>query len=116
MAELSNENGGSMQRNILVHDDTIWAQNEDGTWSESIPLPYMGLRKVCWFCGAKFFRTKSYQDHYRCNHTDGLAYIRKPEGFLTSYRICRGIDKPLPESLIYRPNQPTKANKEIDNE
>ena len=88
--------------NTFVHDDTIWSQNSDGTWSESIPLPYQGLRKGCWFCGVKFFRLGSYQDHYRSNHTDGLAYIRKPEGFLASYRICRGVDKPLPESLIYR--------------
>lgn len=96
--------------NTLIHDDTVWAENPDGTWSESIPMPMLGLRKGCWFCGAKFWRTASYEYHYRNQHTDGLAYIRKPEGFLTSYRLCRGIDKPLPESLIYR-SQATPPNK-----
>lgn len=85
---------------LLIHDNTTWSQNDDGTWSEAIPLVY-GLRKKC-NCGQKFWSMKSYEYHYRSNHTDGLAYIRKPEGFLTSYRICRGIDKPLPESLVYR--------------
>ena len=89
--------------NTLIHDDTIWKQNDDGTWSESIPLPYRRsfITKACWTCGEGFFRTSSYEYHYRSQHTDGLAYIRKPEGFLTSYRICRGIDKPLPESLVF---------------
>lgn len=97
----------------LIHDDTVWSQNSDGTWSESIPLPYRRnlIVKACWTCGKGFIATSSYEYHYRSNHTDGLAYIRKPEGFLTSYRICRGIDKPLPESLVFKATKPTKEEK-----
>lgn len=92
---------------LLIHDGTNWSQNDDGTWSEAIPMPMYGLRKSC-SCGEKFWSMRSYENHYRSNHTDGLAYIRKPEGFLASYRICRGIDKPLPESLIYRQSKELK--------
>jgi len=100
----------------FVHDDTVWAQNSDGTWSESIPLPLMGMRKGCWTCGARFWTTKSYEYHYRSQHTDGLAYIRKPEGFLTSYRICMAQHKPLPESLVYHAKTATSKNTGDKNE
>lgn len=102
--------------NTFVHDDTVWAQNNDGTWSEAIPLPYRRsfIRKACCACGEGFFLTSSYEWHYRSHHTDGLAYIRKPEGFLTSYRLCRGIYKELPESLVYR--GPAPKDKEQTND
>lgn len=66
-------------------EDPIYEQNYDGTWSEAVPLPFLGMKKGCQ-CGQKFWRLSTYREHYKQQHTDGLAYNRVPAGMVASYR------------------------------
>lgn len=61
-------------------------ENEDGLWSESIPLPYYGFRKKC-SCGAKFWTVDGYKRHYRLVHTDNIKYRRLPDGWAAVERF-----------------------------
>ena len=45
----------------------VMAQNRDGEWVPSIPLPFYGLRKGC-NCGQKFWTVKGYEGHYALAH------------------------------------------------
>lgn len=64
--------------NLMINESGNWQENEDGTWSEAVPLPFYGLRKHCPSCREKFWRESSYVRHYQQKHTDGVRYKRTP--------------------------------------
>lgn len=61
-------------------------QNEDGSWSAAIPLPFYGIKKRC-VCGKSFWKESNYRTHYIDRHTDGLKYTRLKTGFHAVERI-----------------------------
>lgn len=61
-------------------------QNQDGTWSATVPLPFYGLKKKC-ECGKSFWKEENYWKHYIDKHTDGLKYIRDKTSFHAVERI-----------------------------
>ena len=65
----------------MSNNDGVWGENEDGTWSEAVPLPFYGLRKGC-HCGEKFWKEENYRKHYKAQHTDGKRYNRTPKGLV----------------------------------
>ncbi len=58
-------------------------QIEGGLWTQSIPLPFYGLRKTC-SCGKKFWKVSNYRSHYIDAHTDGLVYKRHQDGTVSA--------------------------------
>lgn len=65
----------------MINQNGNWQQNEDGTWSQAVPLPFYGLRKGC-DCGKKFWREDNFRKHYIKAHTDGKKYKRTPKGLV----------------------------------
>ena len=66
---------------FMYNGEGNFQQNEDGTWSEAVPLPFYGLRKGC-YCGKKFWKEENYRTHYLEQHTDGKRYNRTPKGLV----------------------------------
>lgn len=66
---------------LVAEDRMVYQHNADDTWSEAIPLPFFGLRKVCQ-CGKKFWKVNNYKRHYQKAHTNGIAYSRTPQGLV----------------------------------
>ena len=61
-------------------------QNEDGSWSQSIPLPFYGIKKKC-DCGKSFWKESNFRKHFIEKHTDGLKYMRDKTGFHAVERL-----------------------------
>lgn len=68
-------------------------KNEDGSWTESVPLPFytgswLRTRYQCWAknsaksarCGMKFKTPREYEQHYIQRHTSGNKYTRTAKG------------------------------------
>ena len=60
-----------------------WQQNDDGTWSEAIPIPFYGFLglKHC-MCGRHFLKEDKYRQHYAEAHTNNKRYNRTPTGMV----------------------------------
>lgn len=68
---------------MMINQDGVWAENADGTWSQSIPLPYyLWFGRVRCDCGKKFWKIEQYKQHYWLEHTDRLKYQRTPDGMV----------------------------------
>jgi hypothetical protein len=59
--------------------ENSYQQNEDGTWSQGVPLPFYVLKRKC-TCGKSFWKEANYRKHYLAKHTDGKRYQRTPTG------------------------------------
>lgn len=84
---------------ILVtnSENQVWSENENGTWSESIPEPlWVGwrLRKAKCICGKKFKQKMAYQLHYRYAHTNNKEYTRTPKGMARIMNSTTPSDTP----------------------
>lgn len=84
---------------MLYTDNEVYQHNEDGTWSQAIPLPLYGLRKTCG-CGSSFWREKNYKRHYQLQHTDGVAYDRTPTGLVPIDRRFHFGNQPKEEQDV----------------
>lgn len=67
---------------MMFGSEGNFQQNPDGTWSEAIPLPSYGWRKVKCSCGKKFRTEGEYQTHYFRQHTNRKYYQRTPTGMV----------------------------------
>lgn len=83
-------NGNEYRKAVSIMEDKVLSKNEDGTWSEAVPYPFIGIRKSCG-CGRKFFTMKRYESHYRREHSSGKRYDRTPKGLVE--HTYRGIYK-----------------------
>lgn len=61
------------------HRPEILENFKDDLWREAVPLPFYGVRKVCQ-CRKKFWKTSSYERHYRKEHADPRVWRRTPIG------------------------------------
>ncbi len=68
-------------RSISFTNEGNYQQNENGSWSTAIPLPFYGLKKKC-DCGKSFWKEENYRTHYFNQHTDKRYYKRTPEGMV----------------------------------
>lgn len=78
----------------MISNDGVFQENEDGSWSEGVPLPFytrnwlLQMRYECWAkdtaknarCGQRFKTPRQFEQHYIEKHTSGKKYTRTPKG------------------------------------
>lgn len=93
-----------MNKPTMINEDGVYQQNNDGSWSEGVPLPfytrtwYLAMRYQCWAknsakdgrCNMKFKTPREFEQHYIKMHTSGNKYTRTPQGMTLATQSKKG--------------------------